>query len=221
MLCSITVASLCFGGGATNPSGGNDVAPVHDAPIHDDASSARLDTLLSPLSSLSAAFTQTVRDMDGYELQRLQGEMVVARPGMIYWRSEAPFEQLLVSDAKTLWLYDQDLEQVTVRPFDNDISRTPAILFIGKVDNLDEKYAISGTQQGELEMFTLVPTDPSALYQKVILSFDRSVPAAMSLWDTLGQETLVALSSVQINQRVDPARFIFVVPEGVDVLYDQ
>lgn len=209
-------ASLCFGGGASQAP----VASPVDV-VHDGSRSARLDALLSPLASLSAGFIQTVRDMEGYELQRLEGEMVVARPGKIYWRSEAPYEQLLVSDAETLWLFDQDLEQVTVRPFDNDISRTPAILFIGKVDNLDAKYAISGTQQGERETFTLIPTDASALYQKVVLSFDNSVPASMSLWDTLGQETQVALSNVRLNQPSDPSLFTFAVPDGVDVLYDQ
>lgn len=216
LLGLLMMGSVCFGGG-NDPLPENSVNEIH----HEDVSSERLDALLSPLSSLAADFTQTVRDLDGYELQSLEGEMVVARPGKIYWRSKAPFEQLLVSDAETLWLYDQDLEQVTVRPFEADISRTPAILFIGKVENLDEKYAISAAESGSGEIFTLVPLDPSALYQKVILSFENAVPSSMILWDTLGQKTEVALNNIQINQPVESSLFIFTVPDGVDVLYDQ
>ncbi|MGD9660619.1 MAG: outer membrane lipoprotein chaperone LolA [Porticoccaceae bacterium] len=192
----------------------------HAGGVHQPESSKRLDALLSPLMALSARFEQIVTDEEGYELQTLSGTMIVARPGRVYWKSDAPYEQLVVSDATTLWLYDQDLEQVTVRPFDNDIANTPAVLFIGKVEQLEEKYRVSSLNEGKSIVFTLVPRDPGALYQKLTLTFVGDTPASMSLWDTLGQQTRIDFDDVTLNQPVDASLFSFEIPDGVDVLYD-
>lgn len=208
LCCLLALSAVCQAGGVA-------------VAVHQPESSKKLDALLSPLESLSANFTQTITDTEGYELQSLSGSMIVARPGKVHWRSDPPFEQLLISDATTLWLYDQDLEQVTVRPFDNDIARTPAILFIGKVANLEEKYRVSSLDEGANTVFTLVPRDAAALYQKVSLTFAANTPVAMSLWDTLGQQTRIEFSNVVINQPPAPSLFTFVPPDGVDVLYDQ
>lgn len=186
--------------------------------VHQPASSKRLDQLLSPLASLSARFTQTISDEEGHELQSMTGTMTVARPGKVHWQSDPPYEQLVVSDATTLWLYDQDLEQVTVRPFDNDVAHTPAVLFIGKVDSLEEKYRVSSLDEGDTTVFTLIPRDEGALYEKVTLSFAGETPVAMSLWDTLGQQTRIDFADVAVNKPVDQTLFSFKIPEGVDVL---
>jgi len=188
--------------------------------VHQPESSKRLDALLSPLQTLSARFAQTVSDAEGYELQALTGTMIVARPGKIYWKSDAPYEQLVVSDASTLWVYDQDLEQVSIRPFDNDIANTPAVLFIGKVAQLEEKYQVSSLDDGKGVVFTLVPRDLGALYEKLTLTFADGMPVAMSLWDTLGQKTRIDFEDVTTNQPVDESLFTFEIPKGVDVLYD-
>jgi outer membrane lipoprotein carrier protein len=198
---------------------GGPVTPSPSA-VHDSASGLRLEQLLAPLENMTADFRQTVIDVEGVEIQSMEGSMVVARPGKIHWRTNPPFEQLLVADAETLWLYDQDLEQVTVRPFDNDIARTPAVLLIGKVSNLEQKYAVSSMADGAGQAFTLVPTDGSALYQKVEVAFKHDKPAAMTLWDSLGQQTRIEFTSVVINTGIDDSRFRFTIPDGVDVLYE-
>jgi outer membrane lipoprotein carrier protein len=189
--------------------------------VHSPQSSQKLDGLLAPLESLSARFTQTITDADGYELQTLTGTMTVARPGKVFWQSDAPYEQLVVSDATTLWLYDKDLEQVTIRPFDADIARTPAVLFIGKVENLEQKYRVSSLDESNITTFTLIPIDPAALYQKVALSFKGKTPVAMNLWDSLGQQTRIDFTKVKVNKKVKASLFTFTVPPGVDVLQDQ
>lgn len=180
----------------------------------------RLQSLLAPLETLSADFTQTVTDGEGYEIQSLSGHMVVARPGRVRWRSETPYEQLVVSDAETLWLYDPDLEQVTVRPFEADVSRTPAILFIGEVVDLRDRYRVSREREGELETFRLSPMDSGALFEEVHLHFDEGSPEAMTLRDSMGQETRVTFSNLVINRPVADTDFTFEIPDGADVLRD-
>ncbi len=186
----------------------------------DKAPVERLQSLLAPLETLAADFTQTVTDGEGYEIQSLSGHMVVARPGRVRWRSETPYEQLVVSNAETLWLYDPDLEQVTVRPFEADVSRTPAILFIGDVADLRERYRVSRHVEGELETFRLAPRDSGALFEEVHLHFDDGRPEAMTLRDSMGQETRVEFSNLVINRPVADTDFTFEIPDGADVLRD-
>jgi len=176
---------------------------------------------LARVETLSARFDQRVTDMDGFELQALEGSMTVARPGNIHWQSNPPYEQVLVADGTTLWLYDKDLEQVTVRPFMKDIANSPAMLFIGDTSNLEEQYRITRANgENGRTVFTLVPQDSGAVYVKLMVSFDGKKPVAMEMWDSLGQITRVEFSRVRINRAVDKALFAFAIPDGVDVLRD-
>ena len=186
-----------------------------------DGISDELRDLLGGLNTLKADFQQQVTDLDGFEVQSLKGEMTVARPGNIYWRTKPPYEQLLVADAKTLWLYDKDLEQVTVRPFMKDIANSPAMLFIGDTSDLDSQYRVSRANGEEGNaVYTLIPVDSSAVYVKLLVSFKGDKPLGMELWDSLGQITRITFSRVRINQKVKPSLFTFKIPAGVDVLYN-
>lgn len=216
--------------------GGVQANPVQDAAIAvesadssatsgDPAKSARdlaeLGQRLKPMENLSASFTQTVTSADGYIVQEVTGNLVVARPGRVRWSSDAPYEQLVVSDAKTLWLYDPDLEQVTVRPFHNDISRTPAVLFIGEVDSLARDYIVTAEKNNGIDLYWLEPRGGDALYERISIEFQAGKPHAMALWDSLGQVTRIGFTGVTVNGPVDAKAFTFTPPAGVDVLHDE
>lgn len=179
-----------------------------------------LQARLAPLENLSAGFRQQVLAADGYRIQQAEGSLTVARPGKLRWRSNPPYDQLVVSDAEQLWLYDPDLEQVTIKPFHKDISRTPAILFIGEVADLEHHYQVLESREGSEALFTLIPADPSSLYEKVELRFAGSGPVAMRLWDSLGQVTRIELFDVVVNGPLAADLFQFVPPPGVDILRD-
>ncbi|WP_461515726.1 outer membrane lipoprotein chaperone LolA [Porticoccus sp.] len=175
---------------------------------------------LSDLESLTAEFEQTVYAAEGDVLQQASGQLQAARPGRVRWQTEAPLEQLIVSDGQTLWLYDPDLEQVTIKPFEADLSKTPAVLFIGDLAALEQSYSVTW-EEGENTLFTLIPISADSLYEKVTLSFQSNIPVAMALWDSLGQKTDIRFHNVQRNPSWTPAQFIFVPPEGVDIIGDE
>lgn len=185
-----------------------------------DGAVAALGKRLAPLETLSARFNQTVTSADGYIAQETTGKLTVARPGKVRWHSDPPYEQLVVSDAKTLWLHDPDLEQVTVRPFSNDISRTPAVLFIGAVDDLARDYAVTAEKEGNRSLYWLAPKGSDALYERISIEFVDDQPTAMALWDSLGQVTRIGFSEVVVNGPVNDADFRFTPPPGVDILHD-
>ena len=227
LLALVLFGLPAFAGGGEKPavdqSIGEGAAPAGDAVAQasDPGAADRLRTRLSGLNALKANFTQRVVDAQGYEMQVMTGTMTVARPGRIHWETQPPYEQLLVSDATTLWLYDKDLEQVTVRPFMRDISDSPAMIFIGDLSALEGKYRITrGLGEGGIERYSLVPRDTSGVYQGLTLSFIDNVPVTMSLEDSLGQVTRVEFSDVELNPPLDDGLFTFGIPADVDVLYN-
>lgn len=192
------------------------------ATIADDpASAAELGTRLAPMKSMRARFDQAVISADGYVLQEVSGTLAVARPGKVRWHSEEPFEQLVVSDAETLWLYDPDLEQVTVRPFSNDISRTPAVLFIGETQSLEQDYRVAAERDASRVRYLLQPRSDEALYERIVLEFEGGTPTGMALWDSLGQMTRIGFTEVEVNAELDAVEFSFTPPPGVDILVDE
>lgn len=177
-----------------------------------------LRNVLSPVSSMSAEFSQVIEDANGYQLQESQGTLVVSQPGKIRWISQRPMEQWVISDGETLWVFDPDLEQVTVQPFNQDLAQTPAILFSGDLEKLDGAYYVTYEQKDGRNLFYLSPEGEGSLFNTVILTFDDEMPVSMELVDNLDQHTVISFSSVQVNIPVTADQFVFKIPEGVDVI---
>lgn len=193
------------------------------AVLADDAA-AQLKALLHPLNTLRADFSQRIFSADGYEIQSSQGEMHVARPGKLRWIIAPPMEQWLISDGSTLWLYDPDLEQVIIRPFQQSVADTPAMLFGGGADQLEENYSVSVSSSEAGASYLLKPLVSTGLYEQITLVFAGETPTQIIIVDSLAQRTEIILSNAQRNtalstEQID-ALFSFIPPPGVDILQD-
>ena len=85
-----------------------------------------LKTFIQEAQTVRANFSQTLLDKDARTIQESSGTMLFERPDKFRWTYEEPYEQLIVGDGTKVWFYDQDLEQVTVRPLDLAIGGSPA-----------------------------------------------------------------------------------------------
>ena len=85
----------------------------------------RLQAFIAGAKTAEADFTQTVTDKNGRVTQQASGRMAFARPGKFRWDYNKPYEQVIVGDGSKLWLYDTDLDQVTVKPLGDVIAGTP------------------------------------------------------------------------------------------------
>ena len=175
----------------------------------------QLRNLLQPISSLSAQFKQQVTDADGFQLQQSEGLFQVAQPNNLRWIVKQPMPQQVISNGLTLWLYDPDLEQVIVKPFDASIESTPAILFSGDLTRLDSAYFI---RQLSPDVFQLTPEQEGSLFSELQIIFVDQLPASISLTDSLGQVTRIAFSDVQLNPSLPAALFEFEIPGDIDVI---
>ena len=199
------------------------IAPVHaeDSKLNCINGTAELQLVLDKIQSLSAEFHQQVSSADGYSLQEMEGVMHIARPGRIYWKTVPPYEQLVVSDGEKLWLYDPDLEQVTIKALAENLVDSPAALLVGKADNLADRYQICKEISGGALRIAMTPLEQSSVYTHIVLTFESDAPASITMTDSLGQHTEVTLAAVALNPELEASLFVFNPPDGVDVFLDR
>jgi outer membrane lipoprotein carrier protein len=175
----------------------------------------QLRELLQPISSLSAQFKQHISDADGFELQVSEGLFEVSQPNKLRWIVKHPMPQQVISDGITLWVYDPDLEQVIIQPFDKDVAATPAILFSGDLDSLDSVYFVERLEEGS---FLLTPVQQGTLFRSTAIQFDGDKPSAIVLTDTLGQVTRISFTGLKLNPPISADQFVFKIPQGIDII---
>ena len=178
----------------------------------------RLKAFIAGAKTAEADFTQTVSDKSGRVTQQASGKMAFARPGKFRWDYSKPYEQVIVSDGVKLWLYDVDLEQVTVKSLGDVIAGTPAALLAG--DNAIEKYFVlkdAGVADG-LEWLEATPKNKDTTFERIRMGFKGDILVQMELFDFFGQRTSLELSRFARNPSIAPSRFTFTPPKGADVI---
>ncbi len=191
---------------------------VLPAQADDAAAVARLTHLLSQAQTLTARFSQLTLDGSGTQLQETAGELSLKRPGLFRWHTDAPQEQLLVSNGQKVGLFDPDLNQVTIQTLDQRLTHTPALLLSGDVSKISDNFAISHKEGGSVVDFILKPKAKDSLFDNLRLSFRNGVINDMQLIDGSGQRTNILFLSVQMNQPLDAAQFSFQPPADADVI---
>ena len=181
----------------------------------------QLRAFLNDLDSLRADFEQKLFNESGELLETSQGQLYIQRPGRFNWTYETPYQQKIITDGQTLWIYDQDLEQVTIRDMQSGLQATPAAILGGNTD-VDELYQIH--ELGELEGYDWVrlqSKQEDGQYSDIRMGFDGRKLGMMILSDNLGQTTRIDFSSIELNAEIEPDRFAFTPPDDVDVLDDR
>lgn len=186
----------------------------------DQAGQQRVEKFLQGLEGLQAQFTQTLADRKGDVADRSSGVLAIKRPNRFRWDYQQPHEQTIVADGKRVWLYDADLEQVTVRALDNTLSATPAMLLSGEGKLEDNFIATQTSQEKGVQWVTLEPKRTDTDFKWVRLGFAGDDLRFMQLADKLGQTTTLEFTRFERNPLLDPSRFVFDVPPGADVIGD-
>ena len=182
----------------------------------------QLSAQLQAMNSLTAEFKQTINDNTGAVLQEAEGSLTVKRTRRFHWRTEQPYEHLVVTDGKDLWLYDIDLEQITQQAFTPDLDKAPALLLSGEVDEISKQYQVQVSSSADNTLtFTLTPNRPDNLFKQLTISFNNKQLQGMILKDSFEQLTTIMFSSVRLNVDVADSLFLFTPPDGVDVIRDE
>ena len=178
----------------------------------------RLERILGELESYSAAFEQIRLNTAGESVESAIGVVYMQRPGRIHWAYWEPYVQLIISDGASVWIYEEDLEQVIIRDATDSIEDSPAAVLGGNV-NIEEHYIVleMGVEEGT-DWLELTPKDLDAQYESIRLGFVDEQLTGMVLLDGLGNRTNIRFLDTQRNPALAPELFRFMPPEGVDIV---
>lgn len=181
---------------------------------------ARLDTFANGLHSLRGDFTQTVYDTHGNITGSSHGKLALEAPRLFRWQVTDPYQQLIVADGQKVWVYEPDLEQVTVRDQGAEEAHSP-LTVLTDLTQLDKDFKATdaGTHDG-LEWLRLASRGKDPQFEYADIGFDTTGPRQMVFKDTLGNRTVIVFSGWQRNPDLPAGTFTFVPPKGTDVVGD-
>lgn len=178
----------------------------------------RFQQFLRTTQSTTANFEQKVYDRNRKLVQESSGRFAFLRPGRFRWTYDKPYAQLIVGDGERVWVYDRDLNQVTVRRIAKALGSTPAALLAGASD-VDKAFDLSeGGDRDGLAWVEAKPKDKDAGFERIRLGMSVAGIEAMELVDNFSQTTLLRFTKLVRNPQVDPETFRFTPPRGADVL---
>lgn len=193
---------------------------IFTAPLaaHADATD-KLKSFIASTRSGQADFTQVVLDKNGKKIQSASGAMQFVRPGKFRWTYQKPYEQLIVGDGEKFWLYDVDLNQVTVKKLDAALGSSPAALLSGS-NEIERSFTLKDTGNRDgMDWLQALPKAKDTNFEKILMAFDaQSDLTIMELYDAFGQKTVLRFSNMLRNPLLSPQQFKFVPPKGADVL---
>ena len=183
-----------------------------------DDSLAKLTAFTRNLTTFTTSFEQTVYDAESQPLQSSKGTASLKRPGKFTWHYTEPSEQLIIADGDKVWIYDHDLEQVTVSPLGERAAGTPLALLMGDVP-LEQEFELKTLGVSDaIEWYELVPLSKENDFETLYLGLQEDTLAVMELRDNFGQATQIRFSDFKSNIPLDDAAFDFTPPAGVDVI---
>ena len=168
--------------------------------------------------SVRANFHQVVTDKQGRKVQEVDGEMQLLRPNKFRWDYHKPYEQQIISDGNHVWLYDIELEQVTVRALSQSIGSSPAALLAGGAA-IDKTFKlINSPGKDTLEWVNAIPKDKESGFEMILMGFNANKIQELSLVDSFGHTTKIVFTQVEVNPVLEEKSFLFKTPKGVDVV---
>ena len=174
--------------------------------------------LLEPYRTFSADFQQSTLDSKGASITEMTGALAIASESIFYWKTNPPFSQVIVADGEVLWVFDEDLYQVQVRPLDDIMTASPAAILSGDLDVLGSRFQVTEERTGTIAVYALEPRATDEVTRQIVLRFDGARLLDLSIEDALGNRSLVLLTEVKYG-KPSSALFKFIPPEGADVIY--
>ena len=189
------------------------------AGVHAQSAQERLQRFGTGLRTAATSFQQVVTGPNGEPVQTARGTLELQAPDRFRWEYTAPNKQWVIADGKQIMVYEPDLKQVTVRAQDALAQDNP-LGAISKPELLSRYYTIGALPDKHgLAWLQLLPKNAeSSPFDKAWLGFDADGLRSMRLFDGLGQVSEFTFGDWRRNIAIDPKRFTFKAPKGVDIV---
>ena len=169
---------------------------------------------LAKFKQINADFSQVVSNVEGDVLNKSSGHLTILRPGKFRWQVSSPDEQLMISDSKTMWLYNPFIEQVTLMNLSDAIEGTPFVLLSGGAEQQWGKYIVTRHER----QFTIKSSDPKVNHNTFIFEFNKADNISrFVVIEAQGQRSEFTLTYKAQLKNIPAGYFSFKVPEGVEI----
>ncbi len=176
-----------------------------------------LENFLENTQTLEATFHQTLRTHKGEILQQTEGKFYLDRPARFRWNYKSPYEQIIVSDGKRIWIYDVELQQVTVQKQSAGLPATPMALLEDSTKLHNNFDVIPLDEKDGVYRLKLLSKTNEADFGEIVVGLDGEGLRFMQLHDQFEQVTDIVFSDINTNKKLSKEIFEFIPPEGVDV----
>ena len=184
-----------------------------------------LENFVKSARSGRADFTQVVtapaREGQTARSKTSTGTFEFARPNRFRFNYRKPFEQTIVADGQTLWLYDVDLNQVTSRKQAQVLGSTPAALIASSADlgALKKDFTLEQVADRDgLQWVQAIPKAKDGQLHSVKVGFRGNELTSLDILDNFGQRSVITFTKLELNAAVAADAFQFKPPQGVDVV---
>ena len=186
--------------------------------VENQTAQAQLMAFAKNLNSFKAEFKQTIQSQNGHWDEPVTGQFTLARPNLFRWDYQGDFPQQIVGDGEQIWIYDVELEQVSVKLQAQTIAESPALVLIQPQD-LDKYFVVKalGSNDGVALMASL-PKAPDPTFDRILLGFKDNLPVSLVIEDAFGQRTEIHFSQPRMNLAIDEKVFTFTPPPGADII---
>jgi len=176
-----------------------------------------LQRFLHEVEGLEARFEQTILNIQDRQTTSTRGVFYLKRPDKFRWDYLEPDSQQLIADGRQIWLYDPELEQVSVQSQKKALKGTPAMLLVSS-DTVTDAFEITdmGLREG-LSWVQLIPRDEESQFVRVLLAFTDGELHRMEMADKFGQITRFSFHDIRLNPEFDSNFFRFERPFGADI----
>ena len=187
-----------------------------------------LENFVKNTKSGRASFTQVVtspaKEGQTPKVKTSTGSFEFLRPNRFKFLYKKPFEQSIVSDGQTLWLYDLDLNQVTARKLAQALSGTPAAVIAAAADlkGLQAEFVLSAQpDKAGLSWVQALPKTKDGQLQSITVGLKANGSstelAVLEILDSFGQRSVMTFSQFEVNPNLSTASFQFTPPAGASV----
>ncbi len=176
-----------------------------------------LEKFLVNTHTLEANFQQTLRTHKGEILQQTEGKFYLDRPGKFRWNYQSPYEQIIVSDGERIWIYDVELQQVTVQKQTAGLPATPMALLEDSSKLYQSFNVYPLDEQNGVYRLKLQSKTKESDFAEIVIGLDVKGLRFMQLHDQFEQVTDIVFSEITANIKLPKEIFEFIPPEGVDV----
>ncbi|MCW8933888.1 MAG: outer membrane lipoprotein chaperone LolA [Gammaproteobacteria bacterium] len=184
------------------------------------SSQVKLEKFLDNTSSFSARFQQKLVDKYGYLLQQSAGSLNMQRPGKFRWDYILPYPQNIISNGKKIWMYDSELEQVNVRPYDQVLASSPVNL-LDNNQKLDIEFKVADMPKKDGQYWVkLIPRNMESDFKEMQVGLLDGKIKTMRFIDNFEQQTQIEFEQLVVNPQFEDSKFEFVTPAGTDVIGD-